>query len=137
MKKDTKSSYRQAVFERFWIRLTQLATNDTVLAQQLSSFQNANTWYTLPESVRSGIPVFNLTNNVQSYEMNKLILSPSDTSSSKFLAVWQPITQIENNNWRKWFHTHKFTLLLKHDHPLPKHIHTANSSGRFQVKFFE
>lgn len=57
----------------------------------------------------------------------------SDTSSPKFFAVWQPICQIESNNWRTWFHTYKLTLILKHDQPLPKHIHTANSSGRFQV----
>lgn len=76
MKKETKSTYRQAVFERFWIRLTQLASNDTLLAQQLSTFQSANTWYTLPESVRSGIPVFNLISNVQTYDLNKLMLSP-------------------------------------------------------------
>lgn len=76
MKKETKSSYRQAVFERFWIRLTQLASNDTLLAQQLSSFQSANTWYTLPESVRNGIPVFTINSNVQTYDINKLMLSP-------------------------------------------------------------
>lgn len=76
MKKETKSSYRQAVFERFWVRSAHLTSNDTALAQHLSSFQNANIWYTLPESVRSGIPAFILSNNVQTYDMTKLLLSP-------------------------------------------------------------
>lgn len=57
----------------------------------------------------------------------------SSDNSLKFLSLWQPICQLETSNWRKWFHTHKLSLILKHDHPLPKHIHMANSSGRFQV----
>lgn len=72
MKKESKSSYRQAVIERFWLRLTQLSSTDVVLAQQLTSMQNTNTWYTLPESVRNGIPVFILEGN----DITKLILSP-------------------------------------------------------------
>jgi hypothetical protein len=40
---------------------------------------------------------------------------------------------MEANNWRKWFHTHKVSLILKHDNPLPKHLHLPNSSQRYQV----
>lgn len=72
MKKEPKSTYRQAVIERFWLRLSQLSAEDTHLAQQLSSFQNSPIWYTLPESVRSGIPVFILNGN----DSSKLLLSP-------------------------------------------------------------
>lgn len=132
MKKESKSTFRQAVIERFWIRLTQLASNDCGLAQQLSTFQNSNVWYTLPESVRSGIPVFILNTNVI-HEGCKLALTPRDVSCPKFVYIWQPICQLDTNSWRKWFHTHKMSLILKHDHPLPKHLHLANSSGRFQV----
>lgn len=47
--------------------------------------------------------------------------------------MWQPICQMETNNWRKWFHTHKVSLILKHDSPLPKYLHLPNSSQRYQV----
>lgn len=57
----------------------------------------------------------------------------SDIYCPKFVNVWQPICQMETNSWRKWFHTQKLSLILKHDHPLPKHLHLSNSSGRFQV----
>lgn len=75
IKKESKSSYRQSVIERFWIRLTQLTSTDSALAQQLTSFQCSNVWYTLPESVRSGIPVFILNNNII-HDACKLVLTP-------------------------------------------------------------
>ncbi|KAK4871539.1 hypothetical protein RN001_015663 [Aquatica leii] len=129
MRKEPKSSYRQAVIERFWLRLSQLTSGDTFLAQQLSSMQNSTVWYTLPDSVKSGIPVFILNGN----DNSKLTLTPSDISCMKFVSLWQPICQMETNNWRKWFHTYKLSVALKYDHPLPKHLHLANSSGRYQV----
>lgn len=55
-------------------------------------------------------------------------------SCVKFVNAWQPICQIDTNNWRKFFHTQKLSLILRHDHPLPKYLHLANSSQRFQVK---
>lgn len=75
MKKETKSVFRQAVFERFWVRLTQLTTTDTIFSQALGSFQNSNVWYTLPESVKNGIPVFVFNNSV-SNEGSKFTLGP-------------------------------------------------------------
>ncbi|XP_025829072.1 KICSTOR complex protein SZT2-like [Agrilus planipennis] len=129
MKKEIKSSYRQAVIERFWMRLSQLSTGDSQLAQHFTSFMNSTVWYTLPESVRNGIPLFAINGN----DATKLSLSPCDPSCPKFVSAWQPICQIETNNWRKWFHTHKLSLILKHDHPLPRHMHLTNSSRRFQV----
>ncbi|XP_017776135.1 PREDICTED: protein SZT2-like [Nicrophorus vespilloides] len=129
MKKETKSTFRQAVFERFWIRSTQLATNENVLAQQLSSFENSNIWATLPESVRNGIPVFVANTG----DIVKISFAPNDPICSKFSQIWQPICYMDTSNWRKWFHTHRLSLILKHDQPLPKHMHLSNSSGRFQV----
>ncbi|KAJ3640250.1 hypothetical protein Zmor_003559 [Zophobas morio] len=131
IKKDTKSLYRQAIIERFWMRLSQLSSGDLNFAQQLSAFQNSNLWYTLPESVRSGIPVFNL--NAPCPDTNTLPLSPSSTTCPKFVNAWQGICKMEASNWRKWFHTHKVSLILKHDNPLPKHLHLPNSSQRYQV----
>ncbi|CAH1153732.1 unnamed protein product [Phaedon cochleariae] len=132
IKKESKSLYRQAIIERFWMRLSQLSSGDLGLAQQLSSFQISKDWYTLPESVRNGIPVYVL-NNSSCSDATRLILTPSDVSCLKFLNIWQPICQMETNNWRKWFHTHKISLILQHDNPLPKYLHLAKSSQRFQV----
>ncbi|CAG9828371.1 unnamed protein product [Diabrotica balteata] len=132
IKKESKSLYRQAIIERFWMRLSQLSSGDLGLAQQLSSFQSNKDWYTLPESVRNGIPVYVL-NNSSCSDATRLILSPSDVSSLKFINMWQPICQMETNNWRKWFHVHKISLILQHDNPLPKYLHSANASQRFQI----
>ncbi|XP_056646993.1 KICSTOR complex protein SZT2-like isoform X1 [Diorhabda sublineata] len=132
MKKESKSLYRQAIIERFWMRLSQLSSGDLGLAQQLSSFQINKDWHTLPESVRNGIPVF-ILNNSNCSDAARLPLTPSDMSSLKFINMWQPICQMETNNWRKWFHVHKISLILQHDNPLPKYLHLANSSQRYQV----
>ncbi|KAF5294731.1 hypothetical protein FQA39_LY00215 [Lamprigera yunnana] len=129
MRKEPKSTYRQAVIERFWLRLSQLTSGDTFLIQQLSVMPNSTIWYMLPDSVKSGIPVFILNG----HETSKVTLTPSDVSCSKFLSLWQPICQIETTNWRKWFHTYKLSVVLKYDHPLPKHLQLANPSGRYQV----
>lgn len=74
IKKD-KSLYRQAIIERFWSRITQLSSGDLGLAQQISSFQFNKDWYTLPESVRIGIPVYILNNSCTS-DNAKLMLIP-------------------------------------------------------------
>ncbi|VEN57127.1 unnamed protein product, partial [Callosobruchus maculatus] len=63
----------------------------------------------------------------------KLMLTPSDPSYPKFVNIWQPVCQMETSNWRKWLHVHKVSLILRHDHPLPKYLHLANSSQRYQV----
>jgi KICSTOR complex protein SZT2 len=34
--------------------------------------------------------------------------------------------------WQKWLHPHRLGLLLQHDAPLPRYLHQANPSGRFQ-----
>nr|CAH7745694.1 unnamed protein product [Callosobruchus chinensis] len=130
--KESKPLYRQAIIERFWLRLSQLSQGDLGLAQQLSCFQYNKDWYTLPESVRNGIPVF-ILNNTGSSDAMKLMLTPSDPSYPKFVNIWQPVCQMETSNWRKWLHVHKVSLILRHDHPLPKYLHLANSSQRYQV----
>nr|XP_023016879.1 KICSTOR complex protein SZT2-like [Leptinotarsa decemlineata] len=131
LRKESKSLYRQAIIERFWMRLSQLSTGDLRLAQQMSSFPSNKDWYTLSESVRNGIPVYVL-NNSSFTDATRLLLTPSNHSCLKFVNTWQPICQMESNNWRKWFHTQKVSLILQHDN-LPKYLHLANSSQRFQV----
>lgn len=40
---------------------------------------------------------------------------------------------METSHWRKWFHTHKISLILCHDTPLPSTLYTANSAQRYPV----
>lgn len=61
--------------ERFRMRLAQLQSNDLRLDQHLSSLQNTKDWYTLPDTVKSGIPVF-ILNNLNPTESSKLLLTP-------------------------------------------------------------
>lgn len=39
---------------------------------------------------------------------------------------------LEPNQWSRWLHSQRITLILFHDRPLPRHLHQANQSGRFQ-----
>ncbi|CAH0562057.1 unnamed protein product [Brassicogethes aeneus] len=134
IKKESKSVNRLAIIKRFWLRLSQLSTEDVNMAQNLSSFQSCNKdWFVLPESVRSGIPVFTANGTACSAEATKLSLHLRDVSSAKFVHVWQTLASMETNVWRKWLHIHKISLILKHDNPLPKHLHLPNSSQRYQV----
>lgn len=57
----------------------------------------------------------------------------SDMTCPQFAQFWKPICLLEPSVWKKWLHTHRIGLVLQHDRPLPRHLHSANSSGRFQV----
>ncbi|XP_066247487.1 KICSTOR complex protein SZT2-like [Euwallacea similis] len=133
IKKETKSVFRRAIIQRFWSKLSQVSTGDSGLATQLSNFTINEDWCTLPDSVKSGLAVF--TTNSPSYsDSTKLILSPRDNYCLNFVNMWQGISQMETNHWRKWFHTHKISLILTHDNPLPSTLYTTNcSSQRYQV----
>lgn len=75
MKKELKSTFRQAVVERFWCVLTHLASGDTLLAQHMYSFQNSNVWFSLPESVKNRMSTFTMINN-----------TPVDITKPQFIA---------------------------------------------------
>lgn len=74
MKKENKSSHRVAIIERFWLRLSQL-TREIGFAQQLSTFPTSSLWHNLPDSARSGIPMF-VVNNPLAPDNNKSSLTP-------------------------------------------------------------
>lgn len=75
IKKETKSPYRLAIIQRFWSRLSQISTGDLTLASLLSNFNTSKDWYTLPDSVKSGLPAFTSETPTNS-ESNKMILVP-------------------------------------------------------------
>ncbi|CAG9759252.1 unnamed protein product [Ceutorhynchus assimilis] len=132
-KKESQSVLRQAIIQRFWSRLSQVSSGDLGLASQLSNFTNNKDWCTLPDTIKSGLPVFN-SNNPSYSDSTKLVLVPRDNFCPRFINIWQGICQMETNNWRKWFHTHKISLILTHDTPLPTTLHLSScSSQRYQV----
>lgn len=56
-----------------------------------------------------------------------------DFPNQVFLAYWKPVSSLELDIWHRWLHAHKIHILLANDHPLPKHLLTPNSSGRYMA----
>ncbi|XP_023246457.1 KICSTOR complex protein SZT2 [Copidosoma floridanum] len=125
-KKPLKSQYRQSMVSRFWSALTSLTESDGMLAH-FSWFPGMGwPWYNVPDTIRSGMPVFYLpTSSSNSIQL-------SDAACQQFSQIWQPVVSLEPHQWSRWLHTQRVTLVLSHDRPLSKHLHQANQSGRFQ-----
>ncbi|XP_011685281.1 PREDICTED: protein SZT2-like isoform X1 [Wasmannia auropunctata] len=126
-KKPLNSHYRQGVISRFWTALTSLTESDNTLAH-FSWFPGSGwTWYSVPDTIRSGMPVFYLS----SYPSPSTV-QLSDAACPQFGQIWQPVVSLDPLQWARWMHTQRITLILAYDRPLPRHLHQANQSGRFQ-----
>ncbi|KAL0121707.1 hypothetical protein PUN28_006892 [Cardiocondyla obscurior] len=126
-KKPLNSHYRQGVISRFWTALTSLTESDNMLAH-FSWFPGSGwTWYSVPDTIRSGMPVFYLS----SYPSPSTV-QLSDAACPQFGQIWQPVVSLDPLQWARWMHTQRITLILVYDRPLPRHLHQANQSGRFQ-----
>ncbi|XP_032678990.1 KICSTOR complex protein SZT2-like [Odontomachus brunneus] len=126
-KKPLKSNYRQGVVSCFWAALTSLTESDNTLAH-FSWFPGSGwTWYSVPDTIRSGMPVFYLS----SYPSLSTV-QLSDAACPQFGQIWQPVVSLDPLQWARWMHTQRVTLILSYDRPLPRHLHQANQSGRFQ-----
>ncbi|KAJ8681967.1 hypothetical protein QAD02_017759 [Eretmocerus hayati] len=125
-KKPLRSQYRQSMVSRFWSTLTALTQSDSMLAH-FSWFPGAGrTWYNVPDTIRSGMPLFLMpTCSPSSVQL-------SDAACPQFGQIWQPVVSLEPREWPRWLHSQRVTLVLIHDRPLSKHLHQANQSGRFQ-----
>ncbi|XP_043599602.1 KICSTOR complex protein SZT2-like isoform X2 [Bombus pyrosoma] len=126
-KKPLKSQYRQSVVNRFWATLTSLTEGDSMLAHFSWSPDFGWTWYSVPDTIRSGMPVFYLS----AYPSPSTV-QLSDAACPQFGQIWQPVVSLNPLQWARWMHTQRVTLILSHDRPLPRHLHQANQSGRFQ-----
>ncbi|CAK9801279.1 KICSTOR complex protein SZT2 [Anthophora quadrimaculata] len=126
-KKPLKSQYRQGVVNRFWATLTSLTESDTMLAHFSWFPEFGWTWYSVPDTIRSGMPVFYLS----AYPSPSTV-QLSDAACPQFGQIWQPVVSLNPLQWARWMHTQRVTLILSHDRPLPRHLHQANQSGRFQ-----
>jgi len=80
LKKPFKSQYRQAVVSRFWTTLKNLNRSDQLLVH-LSSFPSNPATYTIPESIRSGMPLFYL---------------PANSSIPVLSSRWEPVMSFLN-----------------------------------------
>uniref|UniRef100_A0A0C9R6N5 Szt2 protein n=1 Tax=Fopius arisanus TaxID=64838 RepID=A0A0C9R6N5_9HYME len=126
-KKPLKSQYRQNVVSRFWVTLSSLTENDTML-EHFSWFPEPGwTWYNVSDTIRSGMPVFYLP----AYPVATAV-QLSDAVCPQFGKIWKPVASLDSNQWARWMHSQRVTLILTHDRPLPKYLHQANQSGRFQ-----
>ncbi|XP_034939533.1 KICSTOR complex protein SZT2-like [Chelonus insularis] len=124
-KKPLKSIYRQSVVSRFWATLTALTESNNML-EHFSWFpEPGRTWYNVPDTIRSGMPVFTPPAYPSAIQL-------SDTAYHQFGKIWQPVASLDSNQWARWMHSQRVTLILAHDRPLPKYLHQANQSGRFQ-----
>ncbi|XP_076285950.1 KICSTOR complex protein SZT2 isoform X2 [Lasioglossum baleicum] len=126
-KKPLKSQYRQGVVNHFWAALTSLTESDAMLAHFSWFPEFGWTWYSVPDTIRSGMPVF-----YSSAYPSPSTVQLSDAACPQFGQIWQPVVSLNPLQWARWMHTQRVTLILSHDRPLPKHLHQANQSGRFQ-----
>ncbi|RWS15051.1 protein SZT2-like isoform X7 [Dinothrombium tinctorium] len=123
VKRPIRSHSRNDVIRRFWSTLKSLSESDRVLVHLNTFAQSAGS--TVPESIRSKIPLFYLPPN-SSYPV-----LTSKNSHLSFAAYWKQICLLDVNVWQKWMHTHRIKLILQHDTPLPKYLHLPNANGRF------
>ncbi|XP_017949036.2 KICSTOR complex protein SZT2 isoform X4 [Xenopus tropicalis] len=131
LKKPITSMYRTSVIRRFWNTLQSISQTDQMLVH-LKSFDSVPEHFKIPESTKNGVPLFYIppgsTTPVLSLQHNG-----SDSSHSQFAAYWKPILSMDANFWQRWLHVHRIVLLLEHDMPLPKHIHTPGNNGRYST----
>ncbi|XP_014246112.1 KICSTOR complex protein SZT2-like isoform X2 [Cimex lectularius] len=127
MKKPFQSPYRQAVVSRFWCTLKTLSHTD-ILLSHLDSFSENTMAYTIPDSIRNGMPLFYLPSSSSPPE-----LSSSGSSCPQFAQFWRPVVVLEPSVWQKWLHTHRLGLILQPDRPLPNSLHTVANNPRVHV----
>ncbi|XP_050730013.1 KICSTOR complex protein SZT2-like isoform X17 [Eriocheir sinensis] len=120
-----RSKYRQSMVNKYLHTLQHLRDTDTLLVG-LQSFSASPTYYTLPDCIKSGHPVF--------YRNPGHPHSIHDANSEQFpqfTNFWRPVCMLDTNIWQKWMHTHRIGVILEHDHPLPKNLHITSTSGRY------
>ena len=114
---------------RYYQTLQELKETDLLL-ESLQSFPFSPMYYTLPDCVQKGKPVFYLDRMNQRPEPGGYVCSL--LSDIIFISIfysdfpppfcnfWKPVSIINVFKWHKWFHTHRIGVILKHDLPLPK-----------------
>ncbi|XP_069837393.1 KICSTOR complex protein SZT2 isoform X6 [Dendropsophus ebraccatus] len=131
LKKPITSMYRTSVIRRFWNTLQSISQTDQMLVH-LKSFDSVPEHFKIPESTKNGVPLFYIPPGSTTPVLS-LQHSDSDSSHSQFASYWKPILSMDANVWQRWLHVHRIVLLLEHDLPVPKHLHTPGNNGRYST----
>ncbi|XP_028404501.1 KICSTOR complex protein SZT2-like [Dendronephthya gigantea] len=125
-------SYRANVVETFKGTLKNLEMTDELLVK-LQSFSSTPLYYSTPECVRRGVPLFYFPPNSSQPE---LVVEQGKSKSSKsqeaqFAAFWKTILTLDVSIWQRWMHCHRINMVLEHDRPLPKSLFLPSPNDRF------
>ncbi|XP_029904813.1 KICSTOR complex protein SZT2 isoform X2 [Myripristis murdjan] len=131
-RKPITSPYRTSVIRRFWNTLQSINQTDQMLVH-LQSFNSIPENYTIPESTKNGVPLFYIPPGSTTPVLSLQHSGSKDSSQSQFASYWKPILSMDANFWQRWLHMHRIAIILEHDMPVPKHIHTAGNNGRFST----
>ncbi|XP_067423935.1 KICSTOR complex protein SZT2 [Emydura macquarii macquarii] len=131
MRKPITSLYRTTVIRRFWNTLQSINQTDQMLVH-LQSFDTVPEHFTIPESTKNGVPLFYIPPGSTTPVLS-LQHSGSDCSHAQFASYWKPILSMDANFWQRWLHMHRIVLMLEHDTPVPKHLHTPGNNGRYST----
>ncbi|KAJ8276956.1 hypothetical protein GJAV_G00069790 [Gymnothorax javanicus] len=132
MRKPITSPYRTSVIRRFWNTLQSINQTDQMLVH-LQSFNSIPEHYTIPESTKNGVPLFYIPPGSTTPVLSLQHSGSKESSQSQFASYWKPILSMDANFWQRWLHMHRIAIILEHDIPVPKHLHTAGSNGRFST----
>ncbi|XP_069574569.1 KICSTOR complex protein SZT2 [Brachyistius frenatus] len=131
-RKPITSPYRTSVIRRFWNTLQSINQTDQMLVH-LQSFNSIPENYTIPESTKNGVPLFYIPPGSTTPVLSLQHSGSKDSSHSQFASYWKPILSMDANFWQRWLHMHRIAIILEHDMPVPKHLHTAGNNGRYST----
>ncbi|KAM4548799.1 KICSTOR complex protein SZT2 isoform 3-T3 [Odontesthes bonariensis] len=131
-RKPITSPFRTSVIRRFWNTLQSINQTDQMLVH-LQSFNSIPENYMIPESTKNGVPLFYIPPGSTTPVLSLQHSGSKDSSQSQFASYWKPILSMDANFWQRWLHMHRITIILEHDLPVPKHLHTAGNNGRYST----
>ncbi|XP_061680638.1 KICSTOR complex protein SZT2 isoform X2 [Syngnathoides biaculeatus] len=131
-RKPITSPYRTSVIRRFWNTLQSINQTDQMLVH-LQSFNSVPENYTIPESTKNGVPLFYIPPGSTTPVLSLQHGASKESSQSQFASYWKPVLSMDANFWQRWLHMHRIAIILEHDMPVPKHLHTAGNNGRYST----
>ncbi|GFN80128.1 protein szt2, partial [Plakobranchus ocellatus] len=121
---DVRSPLRLSNIKTLWTILDRISATDHML-EHLQSFSSQPIFYRTPESIRSGVPLFNMQ------EGPSLNMQLQGSEIDQFAEFWEEVIQLKTSTWQKWLHSHRIGLVLEHDRQFPKYFQVPNASSRF------
>nr|CAB3266774.1 protein SZT2-like [Phallusia mammillata] len=119
---------RKQVTQRFVIFIRNLQQADHML-QNLANFNSDPVYYFVSDVLSQAQSLFYLPPNSSEFVLS----AQAETTPSLFSSYWKPVLSLDVSIWQKWLHVHYIQVILKHDNPLPKHLHSSSSDGRYHT----